>query len=89
MALGASVRQIIRGMMRETLRIALVGLGAGLIVALALLRGLSAAIEALPRFGPQAYVIGAAIVLAATTVAALLPSLRASRIDPSKALRAE
>ena len=89
MALGASVRQIIRGMMGETLRVALVGLGAGLAVALAVVRTMSGAIEAIPRFGPHSYVIGAAIVLTATMVAALLPSLRASRIDPSKALRAE
>lgn len=89
MALGASVRQIIQGMMGETLRIALIGLGAGLAVALAVVRAFSAAIEAIPRFGPHSYVIGAAIVLTATMVAALLPSLRASRIDPSKALRAE
>jgi hypothetical protein len=89
MALGASVRQIIKGMMGETLRTALIGLGAGLAVALAVVRAFSAAIEAIPRFGPHSYVIGAAIVLTATMVAALLPSLRASRIDPSKALRAE
>ena len=70
------VRQIIKGMMGETLHIALIGIGAGLAVAVALLRALSGAIEALPLFGPHVYVIGAAIVLAATTVAALLPSLR-------------
>ena len=78
------VRQIIKGMMGETLHIALIGIGAGLAVAVALLRALSGAIEALPLFGPHVYVIGAAIVLAATTVAALLPSLRASRIDPRR-----
>jgi putative ABC transport system permease protein len=89
MALGATVRQIVSGMMGETLRIAAIGLGAGLMVALALMRFLSGAIEAIPRFGPRPYVIGVSIVLSATTVAALLPSLRASRIDPSKALRAE
>ena len=89
MALGASARQIIEGMMGETLHIALFGLGAGLAVALALERALRGAIETIPKFGPRSYVISAAIVLAATAVAALLPSLRASRIDPSKALRAE
>jgi len=89
MALGASVRQIIKGMMGETLHIALIGVGAGLAVALAVMRALSGALDAIPRFGPHSYVIAASIVLAATTVAALLPSLRASRIDPSKALRAE
>jgi len=89
MALGASVRQIIKGMMGETLHIALIGVGAGLAVALAVMRALSGALDSIPRFGPHSYVIAACIVLAATTVAALLPSLRASRIDPSKALRAE
>src|SRR6185503_3677418 len=89
MALGASVRQIIKGMMGETLHIALIGVGAGLAVALAVMRALSGALDSIPRFGPHSYVIAASIVLAATTVAALLPSLRASRIDPSKALRAE
>jgi predicted permease len=89
MALGATVRQIVSAMMNETLRVALIGLGAGLALAMAVVRALSAAIEIIPRFGPRPYVVGVLIVLVATMVAALLPSLRAARIDPSKALRAE
>ena len=73
----------------ETLQIAMIGLGAGLAVAFALVRAVGAAIETIPAFGPRPFVLGAGIVLAATTVAALLPSLRAARIDPSRALRAE
>jgi ABC-type antimicrobial peptide transport system permease subunit len=76
-------------MMNETLRIALVGLGVGVVVGMAIERTLRGAVEAIPAFGWRPYVIGTAIVLAATAVAALLPSLRAARIDPSKALRAE
>jgi predicted permease len=89
MALGATVRGIVSGMMGETLKIALIGLGAGLVVAYALLRAVGAVIETIPAFGPRPFLIGTGIVLAATMVAALLPSLRAARIDPSKALRAE
>jgi predicted permease len=89
MALGASVRQIVSAMMNETLRVALIGLGGGLALALAVIRGLNAVSEIVPRFGPRPYVLGVLVVLAATMVAAMLPSLRASRIDPSKALRAE
>jgi hypothetical protein len=89
MALGATVRGIVSEMMGETLRIAMIGLGAGLAVAFALVRAVGAAIETIPAFGPRPFIVGAGIVLAATMVAALLPSLRAARIDPSKALRAE
>jgi ABC-type antimicrobial peptide transport system permease subunit len=89
MALGATVRGIVSGMMGETLKIAAIGLGAGLAVAFALLRAVGAAIETIPAFGPRPFIVGAGIVLAATAVAALLPSLRTARIDPSKALRAE
>jgi predicted permease len=89
MALGATVRGIVSGMMGEILQVAVVGLGTGLVVAFALIRALGAAIETIPAFGPRPFIVGAGIVLAATMVAALLPSLRAARIDPSKALRAE
>ena len=89
MALGASVQQIVSAMMNETLRVALIGLGTGLALAMAVMRALNGLSEIVPRFGPRPYVVGVAIVLTATMIAALLPSLRASRIDPSKALRAE
>jgi predicted permease len=89
MALGATVRQIVSAMMNETMRVAAIGLGAGLALAMAVVRALSALSEIVPRFGVRPYLVGVAIVLAATMIAALLPSLRASRIDPSKALRAE
>jgi ABC-type lipoprotein release transport system permease subunit len=89
MALGATVRGIVTGMMGETMRVAAIGLGGGLVVAFALVQALGAAIEAMPAFGPRPFIVGAGIVLAATAVAALLPSMRAARIDPSKALRAE
>jgi ABC-type antimicrobial peptide transport system permease subunit len=89
MALGASVRQIVSAMMNETLKVALIGLTAGLVLAIAAVRVLNALSEIVPRFGLRPYVVAVLIVLAATMVAAMLPSLRASRIDPSKALRAE
>jgi len=89
MALGATVRQIVSAMMNETLKVAFIGLGAGLALALAAMRALNAVSEIIPQFGARPYVVGTGIVLAATMIAALLPSLRAARIDPSKALRAE
>ena len=51
MALGATVRQIASAMMNETLRVALIGLGAGLALAMAVVRALSAASEIVLRFG--------------------------------------
>ena len=89
MALGATVRNIVSGMMGETLRIALLGLGAGLAVAAGLVRLFSGTIPIIPAFSLGPYLVAAAIVLAAMAVAALMPSLRVARIDPSKALRVD
>jgi predicted permease len=89
MALGATVQGIVSGMIGETLRVALVGLGCALAVA-ALAGGyFSGPLPFIPVFGARAYLTGTAIVLTATVMAALLPSMRAARIDPSKALRVE
>jgi putative ABC transport system permease protein len=89
MAIGATVRQIIAGMIGETMRTATMGVGAGLAVVLAVTRAFGGVIPFVPVFALRPYVAGVLVVLAATATAALLPSLRASRIDPSSALRAE
>ena len=89
MALGATVRRIVLGVIGEGLRLAAVGGGAGLLIAAVLARVSDAAIEVAPTFGPRPFVIGAGIVLVATIAASFLPSLRTARIDPSEALRAE
>jgi ABC-type antimicrobial peptide transport system permease subunit len=66
----------------------LVGLGAGVMLAVGLMRFLVAPVI-IPAFGPTPYLIGASVVLLATATAALIPSLRVGRIDPLAALRAE
>jgi putative ABC transport system permease protein len=89
MAIGATVGQIVAGMMGETMRTASIGLGVGLMVAFALARAFGGVIPIIPSFALRTYLVGAFVVLAATTTAALLPSRRVGRINPSSALRAE
>jgi hypothetical protein len=89
MALGATVQGIVSSMIGETLRIAVVGLGCALVLAALAAGYFSGPLPFIPMFGTRAYVTGTVIVLTATVMAALLPSMRAARIDPSKALRVE
>jgi predicted permease len=89
MAIGATARQIAAGMMGETMRTAAIGLGVGLVVVFALARAFGGVVPLVPVFALRPYLVGVLVVLAATTTAALLPSLRVGRIDPSSALRAE
>jgi ABC-type antimicrobial peptide transport system permease subunit len=88
MALGASAGRIVRGMLVEMSRTASIGLAAGLAVAAGLVRLFSGSI-AMPDFGARPFVVGAAIVVVATAVAALSPLRGAARIDPAQALRTE
>jgi putative ABC transport system permease protein len=89
MALGASAGRIVSGMLIETSRIAAIGLAAGLAVAAGLIRLFRASTAIMPDFGASPFVIGAAIVLVATAVAAVLPLGAVARIDPAQALRSE
>jgi predicted permease len=88
MALGASAWRIVRGMLVETSRTASIGLVAGLAAAAGLIR-LFSSVAVVLDFGARPFVVGAAIVLAATVVAALAPLRNAARIDPAQALRTE
>jgi predicted permease len=89
MALGASARQIVQGLLTQLSRTASMGLGAGLLVAAGVMRLFSRANALLPESGWLALLVGAAIVLVATGVASLAPLRTAARIDPARALRTE
>lgn len=89
MALGANVHQLVSGMMSETLRTAAIGLAGGTAVTLALNRAIGGATPIAPPVALRPYVVAIGVMLLATATAALLPSLRTTRIDPSKALRVE
>ena len=66
----------------------LIGLAVGLAVAVGLLRLLTS-VATILDFGARPFVVGAATVLIATTLAALVSLLGTARIDPAQTLRAE
>lgn len=89
MALGASRGEIRAGVVRDGLALTSVGLGVGLVAALALGRAISSALYGVSSFDPVT--LGAILVLflVVAAVASLVPAARASRTDPVRALRSE
>jgi hypothetical protein len=88
-ALGATPGRIVSGILGETLQTAGLGIGAGLLMAAGLAQAFSSTIPIIPKFSVWPYLVGTAVVVMATAAAALIPSLRATRIDPSRALRVD
>ena len=86
-ALGATAGQIVSGILGETLQTAALGIGVGLVIAAGLAQVFSGTVPIIPKFSVLPYLVGTAVVVIATAAAALIPSLRTTRIDPSRALR--
>ncbi len=89
MALGAQVGDVQRLVMRQGLVLALVGSGIGLLVVLALSRGLSGLLTEVSPTDPATYVGVTGLLLGVTLLASLGPAWRAARVEPLKALRHE
>jgi predicted permease len=90
-ALGATAGRIVSDLLGETLHTAALGIGAGVLMAAGLGAVFSSTmpIPVIPKFSILPYLMGTGIVLIATAAAALIPSLRTTRIDPSRALRVD
>lgn len=88
-ALGSSRSGLVLEALRTTLQPALVGAAGGLALAWALRRLLTGTLGSLGAVHLSGLLLAALLLLLTALAAALIPALRASRVAPAEALRAE
>jgi predicted permease len=89
LALGLAPARLARLVIAESLLPAVIGTAAGIAAALALATALASLVYGISARDPATFAGVAGGLLLATTVASYLPARRASRLDPTIALRAE
>lgn len=89
LALGAQHRHVISLIVGQGMRLALAGVGFGLLAALALTRVLRRLLYEVQPTDPWTFALIALLLLAISLLACWLPALRASRVHPMEALRQE
>jgi len=89
MALGATVENVVRAAAAPGIALALLGIGAGLVLALFATRLLKSLIWGVTPTDPLTFVVVAAILIAVAGFASILPALRLTRLDPAVTLRDE
>jgi len=89
MALGADRGRVVRFVVGAGLKLALIGIGIGALLALATSRLLSGFLYGVSPFDPWTFAGIAALLLGVTALASFLPAHRAARLNPMITLRAE
>jgi ABC-type antimicrobial peptide transport system permease subunit len=88
-ALGAQRRDVLRMVLMEGARMALISVGLGVVGAIALTRVMQSLLYEVSPTDVATFALVALMVLALILAACLVPSMRATRIDPIAALRCE
>ena len=89
MALGAERERVLRLMLLDGLRPALIGLALGIGASVAVTRLIRSVLYGTSPLDPTVFVLVIVTLLLSSTAACLVPAWRAARIDPMHALRAE
>lgn len=88
-ALGATSRQLVSSLGSEAGRIATMGIGIGLAVAIGINRVLAARLYDVRLVEPRVFLVSGAVLLVALAAATVVPVLRSLRINPRDAMRSE
>jgi putative ABC transport system permease protein len=88
-ALGASPSLVLGMVIKEGMRLVAVGLGLGVVLALALTHLVSSMLYGVSPTDAPTFVAIAAVLAAVALIAIVIPARRATRVDPMLALRAD
>jgi len=89
MALGASPGSVVRIIVRQTLTLLGVGVGGGLVLAMAAAKGANSLLYGLEANDPLTLFSAAGFLAVVALAASYIPAYRASRVSPMNALRYE
>ncbi len=89
MALGARAGTVLRHVLAQGLKLSLIGVALGVVVAIVLMRFLGSFLFQVSPVDPVVYVTVAAALIGVGVVACWAPARRAAKVDPMTALRSD